>query len=492
MTTTIHITDFSKTFWDKILFTNININFHPGDKIGIVGKNGCGKTTFLRILANEIHSDTWGMRNRNSIGYMSQEIVSAQDQTVYEYFLEYIQPWEEYKIFPVMEELHLSIDIYQTVKSLSGWEQKKLQLASILLQEADVLLLDEPTNHLDQSSLEILQKCIVQHPGIVLFVSHDRHFLNMMANKILEIEKNNFVMYQGNYEYYKEEKALRTMRQQEEYIRYKKEKEKWETRMAEMRQRASVYINPALGRLIKSKEKYMEREIYANAVDKVHTEKQITLNAIGGTHQGKRILEIKNQRIGFDERILIDNVDMEIRGKERIRIEWPNGSGKTTLIKHIVSLLEQNISNDTIKIGNDISYDYFDQHNEILQSQEIVYTRFAKNIKTKTDERGIRSQLALIGLSQSEISSPIHLLSYGQKVKIKFLQMLSARVDVLILDEPTNHLDIPTRETIEDMLEWYEWTLIYISHDQYFANKIPTTSIYTIANKNIKKTDIVR
>lgn len=143
----------------------------------------------------------------------------------------------------------------------------------------------------------------------------------MMANKILEIEKNDFIVYQGNYEYYKEEKQHRQMKQQEEYIRYQKEKEKWETRMAEMRQRASVYINPALGRLIRSKEKYIEREVYANAVEKVQTDKQIILTAAGGTHQGKLILDMKQQSIGFDDTILINKVAMEIRGKERVRIE---------------------------------------------------------------------------------------------------------------------------------------------------------------------------
>lgn len=260
------------------------------------------------------------MRNRNSVAYMTQEIICAQEKTVYDYLLECIQAREEYKIFPIMEELNLSIDLYQTVKSLSGGEQKKLQLARILLQEADLLLLDEPTNHLDQSSLEILQKCILDHSGIVLFVSHDRHFLNMMANKILEIDKNDFIVYQGNYEYYKDEKERRKMRQQEEYVRYQKEKQKRESWMSEMRQRASVYISPALGRLIRSKEKYIEREVYANAVEKVQADKKISLNAIGGTHQGKLILEVKNQNIGFDDTIFIQKCCMEIRGKDRVMI----------------------------------------------------------------------------------------------------------------------------------------------------------------------------
>lgn len=487
MTTTIHITALSKTFGEKVLFDNININFQPRDKIWIVGKNGCGKTTFLRILAREIESDTWGMRNRNSIAYMPQDIVYTEGQTVYDYFLEYIQPWEEYKIFPIFEELNLPIDLYQTVKSLSGGEQKKLQLARILLQDAEVLLLDEPTNHLDQSSLEILQKCIVDHSGIVLFVSHDRHFLNMMANKILEIEKNDFIVYHGNYEVYKEEKISRQMRQQDEYIRYQKEKEKRETWMAEMRQRASVYISPALGRLIKSKEKYIEREVYANAVEKVQTDRKLNLHAAWGTHQGKLILDMTKQDIGYDDTILIKQVSMEIRGKDRIKIAWPNGSGKTTLIKYIVAAFTGATKNEKIKIWNDIRFDYFDQHNEILQSQETVYSRFTKHVKTKTDEQGIRSQLAIIGLSQYEINNKISALSYGQKVKIKFLQMLSAPIDILILDEPTNHLDIPTRETIEDMLEDYAWALLFVSHDQYFAEKVKNNILYHIKDKKLNQ-----
>ena len=228
---------------------------------------------------------------------MPQEIVHSVGETVYDYFLEYLQSREEYKIYSILEDLNLSIDLNQTVKSLSGGEQKKLQLARILLQDADVLLLDEPTNHLDQASLELLQKHITQHVGIVLFVSHDRHFLNMMANKIVEIEKKDFAMYHGNYETYKEEKEQRKMKQQDEYLRYQKEKEKRETWMADMRQRASVYINPALGRLIKSKEKYIEREVYSKEVEKVQNDRKLNLNAIGGTHQGKLILEIKHQNI---------------------------------------------------------------------------------------------------------------------------------------------------------------------------------------------------
>ncbi|MEI7564045.1 MAG: hypothetical protein WCJ39_10920 [bacterium] len=142
----------------------------------------------------------------------------------------------------------------------------------------------------------------------------------MMANQILEIEKDEFIIYQGNYEYYKEEKEHHKMKQQEEYVRYQKEKQKRERWMSEMRQRASVKPNPALGRLIKSKEKYIEREVYANAIEKVQTDRKLSLNAIGGTHQGKLILEIKNQNIGFDQTILIKNVDMEVRGKNRVMI----------------------------------------------------------------------------------------------------------------------------------------------------------------------------
>ncbi|MCX6825628.1 MAG: ABC-F family ATP-binding cassette domain-containing protein [candidate division SR1 bacterium] len=483
--TTIHITQLSKSFADKVLFENININFQVGEKIGIVGKNGCGKTTFIKILAKEVEPDTGGIRNRNSIAYMPQDIEYTEGETVYDYFLRYIDSREEYKIYSILEDVNLPIDINQTVKSLSGGEQKKLQLARILLQNAEVLLLDEPTNHLDQGSLELLQKCITEHSGIVLFISHDRHFLNMMANKILEIEKNNFIIYHGNYEIYKEEKEKRKMRQQEEYTRYQKEKTKREDWMLEMRQRASVYVNPALGRLIKSKEKYIEREVYSKEVEKVQNEKKLSLRGIGGTHQGKLILEIKSQNIGFDGSVLIKDVCMEIRGKDRVMLAGANGSGKTTLIKYLISAFTGASNNENIKTGNNITFDYFDQHNEVLRSREVVYTRFAKHIKSKTDERGIRSQLAIIGLSQHEIEGSIEDLSYGQKVKIKFLQMLSAPIDLLILDEPTNHLDISTRETIEDMLEDYDGALLIVSHDQYFTAKINTTIKYIIKDKKL-------
>jgi ATPase subunit of ABC transporter with duplicated ATPase domains len=154
-----------------------------------------------------------------------------------------------------------------------------LSLAAIILQKADVLLLDEPTNHLDQTSLELLQKIITNHQGIVLFVSHDRHFLNMMCNKIIELDNKKITIYHGNYEWYKEEKQRMYERQIGEYVAYQKQKKKRETWMAEMRQRASIYINPALGRLIKSKEKYIEKEIYAKQVEKVKTDRKLSLHA---------------------------------------------------------------------------------------------------------------------------------------------------------------------------------------------------------------------
>lgn len=194
---------------------------------------------------------------------------------------------------------------------------------------------------------------------------------------------------------------------------------------------------------------------------------------------------MKGQDIGFDDTVLIQRASMEIRGKDRIIISGPNGSGKTTLVKYLVAALTKKEQTDTMKIGNDIAFDYFDQHNEIVQTQETVYSRYAKNVKIKTDESSIRSQLAFIGLSQQEINNSMDILSYGQKVKVKFLQMLSGPIDVLILDEPTNHLDIPTRETIEDMLDGYQGALILVSHDQYFADKVNTNICYGIKDNKL-------
>lgn len=418
---------------------------------------------------------------------MQQEITCEAGTTVLEYITQHMPAWEEYKIYPLMEELHLVIDLNQTVKSLSWWEQKKLQLAKIILSNAELMLLDEPTNHLDQHSLEILQKCILDHQGIVLFVSHDRHFLNMICNKLVEIEDKNIHVYHGNYEIYKAEKQARYEKQMQAHETYQKEKKKRETRMGDMRQRASVYINPALWRLIKSKEKYIAREIYAKEVVKPKTEKNIHLYATGGTHKGKLIFEIRDQGIWFDDTILIQQINMDIRGKEKVLIAWKNGSGKTTLLKYIVALLNKTISPENTKMGNNITFDYFDQHNDIMESKDIVHTRFEKHLKIKTDENGIRSQLAMIGLSTHEIFGSMTNLSYGQKVKIRFLQMLSAPIDLLILDEPTNHLDIPTREAIETMLEEYQWALLFVSHDQYFAEKIRNNIVYHIQDKHLIK-----
>jgi ATPase subunit of ABC transporter with duplicated ATPase domains len=486
----IYITNLSKWFADKILLNNVTLNFHPWDKIWIVWENWCGKTTFLRLIAWEIKSDSWWIWNKNSIAYMRQEIACKPETTVYDYLLNYIEHWEEYKIYPMLDEFWLDIGLDQKVGTLSWWEQKKLDLIAIILQKSDVLLLDEPTNHLDQYSLEMLQKFILEHKWIVLFVSHDRHFLNMMANKILELDAGKFAIFCGNYEDYKQEKERLYQRQLQDYAVFQKEKKKWDAWFADLRQRASVYVNPAWWRLLKSKEKYFQREVMANKVDKPVLDKNICLSVVWWTHQGKLIFKTDKFSLGFDNFVLIKDVEIEIRWKDRIQIIWENGSWKTTLIKTIVANLSGEKKSEFV-VWNDIKFEYFDQKNQDLMSKESVYEWFRKNVKTASCENSIRSQLAMLWLSQVEIFSPMCDLSYGQRVKVKFLQMLSGKIDLLILDEPTNHLDISARESIEDMLDGYEWALIFVSHDQYFAEKIEITGKYVIRDNRLEKMVVV-
>jgi len=485
MKTEIHISNLSKWFADKILLKNINLHIHSWEKIGIIGGNWCWKTTFLKLLSWEIKPDNWWIWNRNSIAYMKQEIVCKPETTVYDYLMQHIDHREEYKIYEMLEKYDVNIDINQKVQSLSWWEQKKVDLIAIILQKADVLLLDEPTNHLDQKSLDILQETIKQHKWIVLFVSHDRHFLNMMANRILEVDNSEITIFHGDYEHYKREKALIYERQLNEYTVYQKEKQKRETRLNDIRQRASVYVNPARWRLLRNKEKFFEREILSNKIDKPTKEKNIYIRAIGGTHQKKLILEIKNHSIGFWDKILIEDVWLEVRWHERIQITWANWSGKTTLIKNIVDCFDKWDKKNTT-IWNNITFEYFDQQNQDLKSHETVFKRLYKNIKSSANEQSIISQLAMIWLSQTEIFESMDKLSYGQRVKVKFLQILSSKIDLLILDEPTNHLDINTRESIEDMLEDYDGSLIFVSHDQYFADKVKVNKKYNISDKKIE------
>ncbi len=487
MKTTINISNVSKKYGEKILFEKISISVHAGDKIGIVGANGCGKSTFLSIIAGEQKADEWWIWVTGFPVLMKQKLILPPQTTVYDYLSQFIESREDYKLYTYLEEFGLQIDLYQSIDSLSGGEQKKINLIALQMQKPDILLLDEPTNHLDQNSLEKLKKMIANHKWISIFVSHDRHFLNELATKILEIDNGKMTVFHGNYDAYKIEKQALYEKQFQEYMLYQKEKKKRDQWLADLRQRASVYVNPARGRLLKSKEKFVEREIVSKKVDKPLVEDSLVLRAAGGTHEAKLLFQLQNREIWFPENKLIENISCEMRGKDRIQLIWENGSGKSSFLKKIMEHFQSPDTEKNFKSGNSIKIDYFDQHNEILNSHEQVYKRFEKNIKIPAPDTSLRSQLAMIWLNQVEIMGRISDLSYWQRVKIKFLQMLSWKIDLLILDEPTNHLDISTRESIEEMLQDYEWWLLFVSHDQYFADQISTTKKRQISWKSLQE-----
>lgn len=487
MKTTINISNISKKYVEKVVFEKVSISLHAGDRVGIVGVNGSGKSTFLSMIAAEQKPDEGGIGVTGFPAFMKQKLVLPAGTTVYDYLSQFIESREEYKLYEYLDEFGLEIDLYQPIESLSGGEQKKVSLIALKIQKPDILLLDEPTNHLDHHSAQKLKQTIKDHKWISIFVSHDRHFLNELATKILEIDGWKMTVFHGNYETYKTEKQAMYERQFQEYMLYQKEKKKRDQWLADLRQRASVYVNPARGRLLKSKEKFVEREIVSKKVDRPVVEESLTLRASGGTHQAKILFELKNREIWFWENKLIENISCEMRGKDRIQLIWGNGSGKSSFLKKIMEHFQFSNVEKNFKSGNSIKVDYFDQHNEMLNSSEQVYKRFEKNLKVPAPDTSIRSQLAMIWLTQVEIMWKMSDLSYGQRVKIKFLQMLSWKIDLLILDEPTNHLDISTREAIEEMLQDYEGWLLLVSHDQYFIDQLEMTKKWQITEKRLRE-----
>ena len=478
----LHLTNISK-WYTSPLFQNCSMSFHAWQKIAIVWPNGCGKSTFLRIVAGIESSDTWWIGKKWLFIHYREQDVQLPNISVLDFLSQTIDHRQEYKIYDMVDRLDLTVDLGNSCQSLSWWEKQKVRLCSFLLQEADVRLFDEPTNHMDTKSVEIVSEHIRGFGWICLFVSHDRHFINQTATHILQINKD-CRLYTWNYDAFKTQQQLERDQAYQEWKRLEKTKKKREQRLATMRQRASVAPSPALWRLIRHKQKFVERDIYGSDIEKPHIEKNATFVLDWWKHKAKHLYTFQKKSIWHDWMSLIENVHFWVYGKDRIRISWPNWSWKSTLLKAIL----HHVDNKNIQAADQqqqtLKYAYLSQHSAIIDETLDVRTRITKQRQHLLSETDIYNMTANIWLDQ-HLHVKVAELSYGQKVKLQCLCLTETPCDVLILDEPTNHLDIPTRESIEHMLEGYEWSLLLVSHDTYFCEQINCNKVYDIQNKRL-------
>ncbi|MFJ7755584.1 ribosomal protection-like ABC-F family protein [Peribacillus muralis] len=470
---------------DHRIFEKVNITVQQGDIIGIIGKNGAGKTTLLRLLNND-YSPTEGQMKQ----IVNDLKVTMVEQETESHSFEAVTPKEG----ELLEKWHVpNVDF----SKLSGGEKLKARLARGFAQDADLLLLDEPTNHLDERSLDLLTKQLKALKGTVILVSHDRYFLDAVATKIWSIENKTLISHKGNYSSYMKFREQKRQTQQREYDKQQKMVERIEGQMNELtnwskkahaqstkKEFPKEFYRVKAKRMdaqVKSKQKRLERELEKIKVEQVESEYTVRFSMTANKKVGKRFLEVKNLTKSFDGRTLFKASNFTIQHGDKVSISGMNGSGKTTFLKLIVG---EEMAEGDIWISPTANIGYLTQEVFDLPLAETPEQLFHKET---FEERGhVQNLMKHLGFMTSQWTEPIMNMSMGERVKCKLMKYILEDKDVLILDEPTNHLDLASREQLEETLAQYNGTLLVVSHDRYFLEKI-TTSKLIIADNKIRK-----
>ncbi len=509
---------------DKI-FENITFDIKSKEKVGLIGSNGTGKTTLMKILMGSENYQVGEVYKRkgNKIGYLEQipdypedynakDVLSLAFTDIYNIKKEmdnlekefnllegneldkavkkYGQLQEEFqrlggydqeeKMSKITVGLNIPIEMQnRKFNKLSGGEKSRIILGKILLENPDVLLLDEPSNHLDMSSIEWLEEYLKGYDGAVLIISHDRYFLDRVVNRIIELESNGVQIYNGNYSYYVVEKEIRFINALKEYNNQQKKIKKMEDQIERYRIWGKMRDSEKMFKRAKELEK---RLVKIEKLDKPILEKRkIRLNISGTSRTGKEVLNVENISKSFEDKRVLKNITFKVFYMDSIGILGENGTGKSTLLKIIMG----DISADTgqTKFGSRTSIGYLPQEITFENENISIVDSFTYRYSITTSEA--RKELAKALFTGDDVFKLISSLSGGEKSRLKLAMLMYEKVNVLILDEPTNHLDIDSREVLEESLINYEGTIIFVSHDRYFVNKI-ATKIAEIEKGNLK------
>lgn len=455
----------SKVYGDKVIFDDISVGIHQGDKIGIIGINGTGKTTFLRILAGLEEADEGQVVRQNGLrlSYLSQHPQFPEGATILSYVSEgkREEDWNpETDAHMVLNKLGIA-DHEEEIAHLSGGQKKRVALARVLINPADLLILDEPTNHLDNEMAAWLEDYLNRFKGAVIMVTHDRYFLDRVTNKILEISHGKTYTYEAKYSKFLEMKA-----------------EREEMEMASERKRQSVLRmelewakRGCRARTTKQRARLERLEALKNGTAPVR-DKSVEIDSVE-TRMGKKTIELHHISKSFGEKVCIRDFDYIVLKNQRLGIIGPNGCGKSTLLKIIAGILEPDSGH--VETGETIRMGYFSQEiEEMNTSQRVIdYIRdVAEYIPTKDGLISAAKLLEQFLFDSSMQYSPIEKLSGGEKKRLYLLKILAAAPNVLLLDEITNDIDIPTLTILEDYLDSFAGIVIAVSHDRYFLDNL--------------------
>ena len=461
----INVEHISKLYGDKMILEDLSCSVDEGDKIGIIGINGTGKSTLLRIIAGEEEADEGKIifSNGMTIGWMGQNPEFDEESSILKYVCEGKKIEDDYGYESDAKAMLTVLELEnfdEKIKNLSGGQKKRAALCKVLLQKPDILILDEPTNHLDNKMSDWLENYLKSFRGVLLMVTHDRYFLDKVTNHIWEVEGGKVYYYDENYSGYLERKAEREER---ELASERK-------RQSILRSEVKWVMRGARARSTKQKAR-LERFEQLKAMDSPKTAKQVEMGSVG-TRLGKKTIELYDISKAYGDKVLFKHFSYIFKRFERIGFVGHNGCGKSTLMK-ILADLEQ-ADSGVIEWGETIKIGYFAQECEVMDERERVIDYIkdaAEYVRTSEGLVSASKMLERFLFSSDMQYTPIAKISGGERRRLYLLKVLMQSPNVLILDEPTNDLDIATLRVLEDFLDEFAGIVITVSHDRYFLDR---------------------
>ena len=503
----------TKTYGTDVIIDKASFHLNAGGKVGIIGRNGAGKTTLLNMLTGELPCDEgeFFVSQNMRIGYLKQRDNFSSEGTVLEEIEGIFSGLREleneiaelsdkvaenphdtglinrldelqhrfdreggytYKseMIGILNSMDFDESFYnKKISSLSGGERTRLALAALLLEKPDILLLDEPTNHLDIGTLKWLEQYLEAYRGTIMIVSHDRYFLDRTVNRIFEVENHKVYSYQGKYSDYAAQKKLRRETELRAYNNQQREIARQEEMIRRMKQRGTEH----LAKRAASREKRLDM---LERIERPESEMgKMKINFKENFPSGGDVIMAENLEKSFgrgaEHRELFHGVNLDIKRGERICILGPNGVGKTTLLRVLLGELTPDAG--YLKIGHNVAFGYYDQGQLLLSDANTVLEELKESYRLYTDTE-MRSILGRFLFRGEEVFLPVGSLSGGEKARLSLLELMLSGANTLILDEPTNHLDIESKEVFEEALMEFPGTVIVVSHDRYFLQRIPT------------------
>lgn len=498
----------SKAFVENQVLKNVSFHIEDHEKAAIVGINGAGKTTLLRIIVGEMIPDDGQvvLARDKTLGYLAQNSTVDTSHTIYEELLsvkadllrleEKIRECEnnmkhaegdaledlmkQYtslthafetgggylyrsELVGVLKGLGFTEDEFsKPVATLSGGQKTRVALGRLLLQNPDLIILDEPTNHLDMNSIAWLETYLLNYKGAVLIVSHDRYFLDRIAGKVIEIDQSKATTFMGNYSDYAEKKEQLRVAAWNAYMNQQREIKHQE----EVIEKLKSFNREKSIKRAESREKMLDKIEVIEKPSEVRTDMKLTLTP--RILSGNDVLTVEHLAKSFDSHKLFTDVNFEIKRGEHVAIIGDNGSGKTTLLKILNGLVPAD--QGTFRLGSNVEIGYYDQEHHVLHSDKTLFEEISDDYPYLNNTQ-IRNVLAAFLFTGEDVFKRISDLSGGERGRVSLAKLVLSNANFLILDEPTNHLDIMSKEILEDALNGYEGTILYVSHDRYFINR---------------------